>query len=130
MHSFRISSDLCAPPEVVWRQVTKLDGVNDELRPLVRMTAPPGLRDARIDDLTIAQHGPGHRFREESRMLTQSRWEHQRDVVAIEGGCRVVDSLNWQGRVAPLGALFALAVPILFQHRHRRLRHRFGELPR
>lgn len=154
MHSFRISSDLCAPPEVVWRQVTDLDGVNDELRPLVRMTAPPGLRDARIDDLpagcragrswlllfgvlpvdfddlTIAQHGPGHRFREESRMLTQSRWEHQRDVVAIEGGCRVVDSLNWQGRVAPLGALFALAVPILFQHRHRRLRHRFGELPR
>ena len=68
------------------------------LRPLVRMTAPPELRGARIDDLptgrrarrswlllfgvlpvdfddlTIAEHGPGHRFREESRMLTQSRW--------------------------------------------------------
>lgn len=150
MHRFSISSDLAAPPEVVWRHVTAMDGVNDEMGPLLRMTVPSGLRDARIDDLPtgrqagrswlllfgaipvdyddlmIAEHGPGHRFREESSMLTQARWEHERVLHAVEGGCRIVDTLAWQGRVAVLGAIYQLAVPVLFRHRHRRLRRRFG----
>jgi ligand-binding SRPBCC domain-containing protein len=153
MHRFSICSDLAAPPEVVWRHVTAMDGVNDELKPLLRMTVPPGLRQARIDDLiagrpagrswllllsalpvdyddlTIAEHGPGHRFREESTMLTQTRWEHERVLHGVDGGCRIVDTLAWQGRTAALGALNRLAVPVLFHHRHRRLRRRFGVLP-
>lgn len=152
MPAFEISSDLAAPAEVVWRHVTDMAGVNDEMRPLMRMTVPPGLHGSRIgdlpvgrragrswllllgvlpvdfDDLTIAEMGPGLRFREESRMLTQSRWEHERSVTAIEGGSRVRDSLRWQGRIAALGALYELGVPVLFGHRHRRLRRRFGEL--
>lgn len=150
MHRFSISSDLAATPEVVWRHITTMDGVNDEMRPLLRMTVPAGLAGARIDDLAvghragrswlllfgvlpvdfddlmIAEQGPGHRFREESTMLTQARWEHERSVEATAPGCRVTDTLNWQGRVAPLGALYRLAVPVLFGHRHRRLRKRFG----
>lgn len=150
MHRFSITSDLATTPEIVWRHVSTMDGVNDEMRPLLRMTVPPDLTATRIDelavghragrswlllfglvpvdydDLMIAEQGPGHRFREESRMLTQSCWEHERSVEAIPGGCRVVDTLAWQGRVAPLGALYRLAVPILFGHRHRRLRKRFG----
>lgn len=153
MHRFSICSDLATPPEVVWRHVTAMDGVNDEMKPLLRMTVPPGLRQARIDDLlagrpagrswllllgalpvdyddlTIAEHGPGHRFREESTMLTQTRWEHERVLRGVDGGCRIVDTLAWQGRTAALGALYRLAVPVLFRHRHRRLRRRFGVLP-
>lgn len=150
MHRFRISSDLAAPPDVVWRHVTGMDGVNDEMKPLLRMTVPTGLSRGRIDDLpagraagrswlllfgvipvdyddlTIAEHGPGHRFREESTMLTQARWEHERVLHAVDGGCRIVDSLAWQGRIDLLGALYRLAVPVLFRQRHRRLRKRFG----
>ena len=150
MHTFSISSDLAAAPEVVWRHVTDMDGVNSELTPLLRMTVSPGLESARLDrlpvgrragrswlllfgflpvdfdDLTIAEYGPGHRFLEQSTMLTQSRWEHERTVAAIAGGCRVVDRLAWRGRVAPLGALYRLAVPVLFRHRHARLRRLFA----
>lgn len=150
VHSYRISSDLAAPPEVVWRRVTTMSGVNEELMPLLRMTVPAGLADAHIDelpvgrcvgrsrlllfgvlpvdadDLTIAEHGPGMRFVERSAMLTQSHWEHERTVEPAGGGCRLTDRLAWRGRVVPLGAVYRLAVPLLFGHRHRRLRHRFG----
>ena len=152
MHRYRISSDLAAAPDAVWELVTSMAGVNQELMPLVRMTVPAALRDTRIDDvapgrpvgrswlllfglvpvdfddLTIAELGPGRRFLERSTMLTQSRWEHERSVTEIDGGCRVIDRLNWQGRIFGLGAIYRLAVPLLFRHRHSRLRRRFGEL--
>lgn len=88
VHRFRITTDLAAAPDAVWRHVTAMDGVNDEMRPLLRMTVPPGWKSARIDDLplgrpagrswllllgiipvdfddlTIAERGPGHRFRD------------------------------------------------------------------
>lgn len=150
VHAFSISSDLAATADVVWRHVTDMDGVNGELAPLLRMTVPHSLDGVRLDqlpvgrpagrswlllfgflpvdfdDLTIAEFGPGHRFVEQSRMLTQSHWEHERTVTAIPGGCRVADRLAWRGRAAPLGALYRLAVPVLFGHRHARLRRRFG----
>ena len=150
VRTFRISSDLATAPEAVWRHVTDLDGVNGELAPLLRMTVPPGLEHARLDqlpigrragrswlllfgflpvdfdDLTIAEFGPGHRFLERSRMLTQSHWEHERTVTTIAGGCRLVDRLSWRGRFVPLGAIYRVAVPVLFRHRHTRLRRRFG----
>ncbi len=152
MHSYRIFSDLAATPEAVWRHATSMDGVNGELMPLLRMTIPTGLKGARLDDLpvgqpvgrswllllglipvdfdhlTIARRGPELRFLERSTMLTQSRWEHERAVEAVDGGCRLTDRLQWHGRIPGLGALYRLAVPILFRHRHRQLRRRFGVL--
>ncbi len=150
MYSYRISSELAAPPDTVWKHATSLTGVNHELMPLIRMTAPASLAARRIDelpagqsagrswllllgllpidfdDLTIAEHGPGQRFLERSTMLTQSRWEHERTVEPAATGCRVVDKLAWEGRNRPLGEVYRLMVPILFRHRHRRLRSRFG----
>ena len=44
MRSVEIESVLAAPPDVVWERVSTLGGVNDELRPLMRMTAPARVR--------------------------------------------------------------------------------------
>ncbi|MCB0925082.1 MAG: hypothetical protein KDB50_11165 [Mycobacterium sp.] len=153
MHSFEISTTLSVPADVVWQHATDMAGVNAELQPLLRMTVPAGLSGATLtdlplgrragrswllllgllpvdfDDLTIAEIGPGYRFLERSVMLTQSCWEHERVVRPLGGDCEITDRLRWQGRVAPLGTLFGLAVPILFRHRHRRLRRRFGTQP-
>ncbi len=152
MHRFDIVSNLAAPADVVWRRVTDLSGVNGELMPLMRMTVPKGMADATLDDLTlrqpvgrswillfgvlpvdyddlvIAERGPGHRFFEQSSMLTQRRWWHERLVEPIPGGSRLTDRLQWDGRTPVFGALYRGAVPILFRHRHRRLRKHFGAL--
>jgi ligand-binding SRPBCC domain-containing protein len=150
--SFDIASELAAPPEVVWQRLTSIDGVNGELMPLMRMTVPRHLRGATLDqlplgqragrswvllfgvfpvdydDLTIVERGPGHRFFEQSTMGTQRRWNHERIVEPAPGGCRVVDRLSWSGRTGLFDAMYRNVVPMLFGHRHRRLRKRFGEL--
>ena len=37
-----LSTRVAAPPEVVWERVSTFAGVNHELGPWLRMTAPPG----------------------------------------------------------------------------------------
>jgi ligand-binding SRPBCC domain-containing protein len=149
-NSFELATHLAAPADAVWQHVTSVEGVNGELMPLMRMTVPRALRDATLDDLplgqragrswillfgvipvdyddlAIAERGPGHRFLEQSTMLTQSRWWHERSVEAAADGCRISDHLTWQGRARPFGAMYRIVIPIVFRHRHRRLRKRFG----
>ena len=145
------TSAVRAPAARVWDDVTRLDGINGELMPLMRMTAPrewagrriddarPGQRLFRswlllfglvpvdYDDLGIAEIGPGHRFLERSQMLSAARWEHER-VVEEDGadGSRVTDRLRFVPRWRPLGPVLRWFVPIVFTHRHRRLRHRYA----
>lgn len=150
MRSFEIASDLAASPEAVWQRVVTPAGINDELLPLMRMTMPRHLRGATIDqiplrqrigrcwllllglvpvdydDLALVEVDPGRRFLEHSTMLTQSRWSHERIVEPHDGGCRVIDRLRWEGRTRAFEAVFGAAVPILFRHRHRRLRRHFA----
>ena len=150
MRSFEIASDLAAAPETVWQRVVTPAGINDELLPLMRMTMPRHLRGATIDQLPLGQRigrcwmllfglvpvdyddlgltevEPGRRFLEQSTMLTQSRWQHERNVEPRDGGCRVTDRLEWDGRANAFEMIYGLAVPILFRHRHRRLCKRFG----
>lgn len=150
MHSFQIATDLAAGPEEVWQRVVTPVGINDELLPLMRMTMPRQLRGATIDqlplgqrlgrcwmlllglipvdydDLALTEVERGHRFLEQSTMLTQSRWTHERTIEPHDDGCRVTDRLSWQGRTKASEAVYGVAVPILFRHRHRQLRKRFG----
>jgi hypothetical protein len=55
VHAFDIATDLAAPPEVLWRHATGVDGVNNELIPLMRMTIPRGLREATLDQLPLGE---------------------------------------------------------------------------
>ncbi len=145
-------SHLRAPAAEVWAAATDFRGINAELMPLLRMTAPRGVTGLSVeelepgrrlfrswlllfgllpvdyDDLTIAEVGPGHRFLERSRMLSASSWEHER-VVEPTGArsCRVTDRVRWTPRAAPFGLVLRVVVPRLFAHRHDRLRKRYGE---
>jgi hypothetical protein len=146
-----LSSLLRARADLVWSQVTDFSGINAELMPLLRMTAPrewtkltledvrPGQKLFRswlllfgvlpidYDDLSIAEVGPGYRFLERSRMMSAALWEHERLVEeAAAGGCRITDRVRFTPRWKPLGPLLNWIVPRLFAHRHRRLRDRFA----
>ncbi len=155
-----VASRLPVAPSEVWSRVTTPEGINDELRPWLRMTVPRPLRGSTIDDvpvgkrlgrswillfgllpvdfddLWIAELEPGRRFLESSTMLSMRTWRHERTVEPVEGGTLVTDRLTFELR-APLRhlpvsrRLAARIVDALFRHRHRRLTQRFGSpLPR
>lgn len=127
-------------------------GVNAELRPLVRMTAPEAWAARAIVDwparrrlfsswvlllgvLPIDRHRfyfeaihPGRGFVERSSSATNTEWRHTRTVVETAGGCRVEDTVTYRCRVAVLGRLLSPVYKLVFRHRHRRLRALYGEV--
>lgn len=145
-----MGSRLDASPDDVWRRITTFEGVNAELRPLLRMTAPPDARslDAAevvpgrrlfrswillfgvvpfdYDDVTLVSIEPGRGFLERSPMLSQRVWEHERRVEPVEGGCIVTDRVRFEPRLPMPGGVLLPLVRAIFHHRHRRLRAHFG----
>lgn len=149
LHEVTRESVVAVDPGVLWQRVTTPEGVNDELRPWLRMTVPAGWRGRSIaeiepperlgrswilagglvpidfDEIGIAELEPG-RFQEDSRMLTMTIWRHERRVEADPAGARVIDRLEFQPRrplrwIPGYGALYARIVGLIFSHRHRRL---------
>jgi ligand-binding SRPBCC domain-containing protein len=146
-----VASRLAAPAASVWDRVASFEGINDELRPLMRMTAPPDVRrlepeqvvlGERIcrswvllfgflpfdyDDLVLVALDPGRGFHERSTMLSMRRWEHERWIEPDGGGaCTLHDRLTFEPRLPLPGRAFEPVVRAIFRHRHRRLRRRFG----
>jgi ligand-binding SRPBCC domain-containing protein len=130
--------------------VSTFEGINDELRPLMRMTAPAHVRALEpadvvlgdrifrswvllfgvlpidYDDLTLVALEPGRGFHERSRMLSMRVWEHERWLTPEGAGCRVVDRLSFQPRLPGMGPLIERFIRATFRHRHKRLRRWFG----
>ena len=145
-------SHLRASAAEVWAAATDLELINEELKPLMRMTAPKEWRTLSVDqvrsgqrlfrswlllfsvlpvdydDLTIAEVGPGHRFLERSRMASATVWEHERTIDPTgPQSCQVTDQVGFVARTALHGAVLRRMVPLLFAHRHQRLRRRYGD---
>jgi len=145
---------LAAPVDEVWAWVTTPTGVNDELRPWMRMTIPAGWGDRSLvdveapvtigwswvllfgvipfdgDRLHLAAVGD-RSFRERSVMLSASSWHHDRSVEA-DGEVTVLhDHLAFELRrplrwVPGTARLHTAIVRRIFRHRHARLVARFG----
>jgi hypothetical protein len=158
VHSLQRSSALPAPAGAVWERAVSEEGINDELRPILRMTMPADLRGKTVDtvelgvplgrswillgglvpvdydDLCLVELEPGRRFLERSRTLSFSVWQHERVIESAAEGCRVTDRLGFELK-RPLAAipgsarLAAAIVGWLFGHRHRRLARHWG-MPR
>jgi ligand-binding SRPBCC domain-containing protein len=137
-------------PDVVWATVSTFEGINAELQPLMRMTAPASVRALEpadvvlgerifrswvllfgvlpidFDDLTLVRLEPGRGFHERSRMLSMRVWEHERTLEASGGGCLIRDRLSFQPRLPGMGPLLERFIRATFAHRHRRLGRQFG----
>ena len=147
---FQVRSLLAAPADAVWNQSFRMDVVNEELRPWMRMTypkdkelldsTPVGRRAFRsiimlgrvlpadYYDVTFVDIEPGRCFRECSSSLFMRQWEHQRVLEPLDGGCAVVDSVHYQARLPGFGRLLRPLFVRLFKSRHRVMRQRFGVL--
>lgn len=152
MPEIRRASIVRAPADAVWSRVTTFAGINDEFRPLMRMTAPRAVREAGIadaplgerlcrswillggvlpveyDDITLVALEPG-RFLERSSMLTQRVWEHERTVSPHPEGALVADRVAFIPRRGVPARVTARLVGLVFDHRHRRLQRRFSGRP-
>ena len=153
MRSVEIESLLAAPADVVWERVSTFEGVNDELRPLLRMTAPArvraldpadvvlgermfrswvllfGLIPIDYDNLSIAALEPGRSFHEKSTMLSMRSWQHERTLTPLtDAVTRVHDRITFEPRILlrPSAGPFRRVFAAFFAHRHRRLARHFG----
>jgi len=143
--SAEVTSLVAAPREAVWARVSTFDGVNHELGPLLRMTAPHGavidpaavpigerwfrsrlllfgVLPVDYDDLTLIALEPGSRFHERSAMRSMRVWEHERRLDDAPGGTQVTDRLTFVPRVPVAQGLQRALVVATFRRRHRRLR--------
>jgi ligand-binding SRPBCC domain-containing protein len=147
-----VASHLNVDADQVWAWIATSEGVNDELRPWMRMTVPGGgdldldsvelgkpigrswvlllsLIPIDYDEINVVELEPGRGFVERSKMLSQRAWEHVRTLEPVADGSVITDSIAWEPRLPiPAGALRPLFRTI-FRHRHRRLRRRFGGVP-
>ena len=145
-----------APVDRVWQRVVTPEGINDELRPWMTMSTPRGAASLTIDNvpigtplgrswlrifgvlpfdydkICITELEPGRFFREESTMLSMSRWQHERSVAPSDDGeahalTVVHDRITFTLRrgLQFCTPLVASGLRSLFGHRHRRLQRHF-----
>ncbi len=144
------ATELRAPPEAVWARVASLEGINHELAPWMRMTAPRGteLSPASVplgrpwfrswillfgvipfdyDHLCVERIEPGRGFVERSRMLSARSWEHERTLEPLEDGTtRLTDRVSFVPRIPATARAHRAVIAAIFRHRHRRLERFLG----
>ncbi|OJH33848.1 hypothetical protein [Cystobacter ferrugineus] len=149
---FERTSTINAPLWSVWERIASPEGINDEMRPWLTMSAPRGTGVLHLetipvgvpigrawlrlfgvipfdyDHLTIAELEPGRRFHEKSTMASMRRWEHERCLVERDGSTELTDRITFVPRWGLLWArpLLARVVAAFFAHRHRRLARYFA----
>ena len=145
---------LAAPADQVWAWVTTPEGVNDELRPVMRMTVPSGWGDRSLaevdapvtigrswillfgvlpfdyDHLHLAAVGE-RSFSERSTMLSASSWHHDRTLEVDGDGTLLRDELAFVLRrplrwIPGSARLYQAVIARIFRYRHARLVARFG----
>lgn len=142
--AFEITSDISAPMTEVWQKVSTMQGVNDELAPLVRMSAPADLRRLPFTQAPLKQplfaswvllFGvlPFDRhqlrldevweggFRENSSSLIHRTWRHEHVIIPHNGSCTLKDTVRFEPRVPLLGYILLPVVRLIFRHRHKQL---------
>ncbi len=149
MKSFEIESRIRLSRGEAWQHATSPEGVNAELWPILRMTFPTslssladdwqpgrplcrswillfGVLPVEYDDVTFVEIDEGRRFLERSEMLTQKLWQHEREIVEIPTGVRIVDRVSFRSRVAFFEPIQLAIFRAIFRYRHDRLRRLFG----
>lgn len=141
-------STLSASPEKVWAWITSFDGIAKEMSPILRMSAPKGMRNIAsipfepgvpmfrswirlggilpidFSDLTLLSLSLGEGFVEQSRMGSMRLWRHERRIFPHGSGCRIIDTLTIEPRLG--GQLAVAFVRKFFAHRHNQLRKHLG----
>ena len=142
--NLRFQTIVSAPIEEVWDWITSVKGIQKEMMPYFKMTAPKGIKninDIKIelgkvlfrshiylfgflpighDDMTLIEYSEGKGFIEQSPMSTMELWRHQRDIIAVDNGTMITDQLTFKPRHA--SNLIGKFMRRVFRHRHEVLK--------
>lgn len=148
---FEYSSHLAANADNVMNHAGTIEGVNYELMPLARMTAPRDWMRRPIQEWPVGEKlftscilllgflpADFHFFRmksllpngfeEYSSTVIHKFWHHTRTAADVEaGGCLITDRLSFKSRAPFVDLISAPIYKLFFRHRHTRLKRKFGE---
>ena len=149
VYSIYVQSRVPGDAATIASELLTMQGVNYELMPITRMTAPRVWRETPIPEWPVQEHlfdsvlllfgilpfdrhrfglletGPSG-FSESSSSLFMKAWRHDRVIEDQGGVVRVTDSVQFEPRVKLLGALVSPIYETVFRHRHKRLTRKFG----
>ena len=149
MNEFQLTIRLRADVDLVASEVLSVCGVNYELGPLLKMTAPKPWAEKPISQWPVGTrlfrsavllfyfvpvdlhsfmfvHTTPKGFSEKSSTLMNSRWEHKRRITESDTGCVITDFVRFTGRVRFLEPLMKQVHLFVFRRRHQKLIHKYG----
>lgn len=142
-------TEVPAPIADVWSWSTSIRGIKSEMWPILKITFPKGMTGIDKDTtlakplcrcqflllgvvpidmskLTFVEFEPGHRFVEQSPLLSMRFWRHERVVTPSadgKAGTTVTDNLEFSPRFGtPMVRFF---MKKFFEHRHEVLARSF-----
>ena len=149
MIEFDYTSELRVEADALRKDAFTMKGVNFELFPPIKMTSPKKYSEKSIIEwpknvgvfksvlllggfIPIDCHSfkfvelEQDRFEELSSTLMNKVWNHKRTITDSGKNCLVVDKVSYQSRTPLVGSLMKPIYRYIFEHRHRRLRSKYG----
>lgn len=152
MPSFEVRSEIVGSVEDISCELLNMGGVNYELFPFLRMTAPfdwsnksltTWPTDTHIFNSVILLFGllpvDFHRFKfskvwdsgfkEASSSLVNREWKHERTIVQQGEYCAIQDVVEYVPKISFLGKIMKPVYKAIFGYRHKRLKTKYAAEP-
>lgn len=149
MRTFTIQTEIKGTAQQIAKEILTMPGVNYELMPIVRMTAPKEWTNRPVYEwptrtelfnswlllfgyIPFDLHNFGMSvtslvgFQESSSSLMMRTWRHHRQLEFRGKNTLVIDTVEFETRIGFLEALFVPVYRSVFQHRHRKLVQKYG----
>ena len=150
MPSFEMETQLPVSSNELAHDTLKMSGVNYELGPLLKMSAPEIWQSKSITEwptnqnlfssnilllglIPIDRHFfnfntiDSFGFKENSKSLMNSLWSHERLIKSVGSGSVIKDVIIYKSKLGILGNLFMPVYKAIFKHRHNRLRAKYSK---
>lgn len=148
MPRFKIESKIDGDLQQLYQELFTIPGVNYELMPVAKMTAPVEWSTKHLKDwptgrelftslvllfgiIPVDLHRfkllqiNGSEFREGSSTLLHTEWNHTRSIQSLGSVCLVTDELEFIPKLSLMGSLMEPVYKAIFNHRHKRLKAKY-----